>query len=204
MRGRAGFQRSSAAARAAVAFAAAAASAGPVLAAAGGGAEDGSATADLVYAALNFALLLGVLFFFSRKAVSAFFAERRDRIRQDLESSAELLAQAESRYASWQRQLAELEQETQQIRETAQRRAEEERDRILEAARVAAERIQNDARVAVDQEVARARDQLRNEALELAVQIAGEHLRQQIGDADRERLIDEFIEHVERDSGAAG
>ena len=49
----------------------------------------------------------------------------------------------------------------------------------------------------------RARDLLRAEASELAIELAGERLRQQVSDADRDRLVDEFVARIEAgDAGA--
>ena len=76
-------------------------------------------------------------------------------------------------------------------------RAEEESERILAKAREAAARIKSDALEATSQELLRARRELRAEAAGLAVELAGEILKEQVGDADRQRLLDEFITRVE-------
>ncbi|MCZ6463889.1 MAG: ATP synthase F0 subunit B, partial [Proteobacteria bacterium] len=123
-----------------------------------------------------------------------------------LENASRLLQQAESRFAEWQGKLADLDQELEQLRAVAQRRAQEERNQILADARSTAERIERDAVAAVDQEIRRARTVLREEAADLAVELAAELLREQVGDDDRERLIDEFIARVDEveKSGARG
>ena len=152
---------------------------------------------DLIYPALNLSLLLGVLFYYARKPVQAFFQDRRDRIRGELETAAELRKQAEVRHAHWQRQLIDLEAETDRIRAAALERAESERERILDDARVAAERIRTDARAAIEQEVRRARNQLREKAADLSLKLASEILRSQVTDSDNDRLVDEFIRKIE-------
>ena len=83
-------------------------------------------------------------------------------------------------------------------------RAETEKQRILEEARAAAERIRSDARAAVDQELRRARDELRREASDLSIELAGEILRNQVTGTDRDRLMDEFIAKVERPGSGSG
>ena len=89
-----------------------------------------------------------------------------------------------------------LDAEIESIRQLAQERAETERERILTDAEAAAERIRNDARAAIDQELRRAREQLREDASDLAIELAGERLREQITDSDRSRLLDEFIDRI--------
>ena len=81
--------------------------------------------------------------------------------------------------------------------EISRRRIEEEAERILAEANATAERIRNDAQVAADQELRRAQRRLREEAADIALDLAGTILREQATDADRERLMDEFITRVE-------
>ncbi len=158
----------------------------------------------LFWQALNLTILFAVLWFFARKPLVAWFRERRDRIEGEVESAAKLQREAEERHAHWQRKLAELEGELEEIRRTARGRAETEREGILEAARAAAERIRADARVAIDQELRRAREALRDEASDLSVELAAELLRGQVTGADRDRLIDEFVAKIEQPSTGSG
>ncbi|MDJ0849733.1 MAG: F0F1 ATP synthase subunit B [Myxococcota bacterium] len=160
-------------------------------------AGDGGGAADLAWRVANLALLLGVLYAFGRKPVQGFFRDRRDRIQTEVETAAQLRQEAEERHARLQRQLADLEAELTQIRTTARERAETERERILADARASAERVRQDASIAIDQELRRARQELRREAADLSVELAGELLRSEVSDSDRDRLLDEFISKVE-------
>ncbi len=164
-------------------------------------ADEGSGVGELVWTALNLALLLGVIVYFGRKPVRAFFADRRHRIQHELAESERLRSEVERQLATWQRKLNGLDQERERLGRLTLEQAESERDRILADARAAAERIRRDARAVIDQELRRSRDELRAEAAELTVRLAGELLRRQASDADRERLLDEFIQSVEQ-SGA--
>jgi F-type H+-transporting ATPase subunit b len=88
------------------------------------------------------------------------------------------------------------------IRATARERAAAEREHLLAEAATAAERIRADARAAVDQELLRARRQLRQEAADLAIELASETLRRQLTDADQDRLLEDFVRTIERTPGA--
>lgn len=177
------------------------AAAGPALAA-GGGEHD--IMRNLVHPALNLLLLLAVIIYFARKPIKAFFGDRRIQIQDELRRAAELKAEAEARYADWQRRLTDLDAELETIRATAKERAEAERERIVADAEAAAERIRSDAHAAVDQELRRARERLREEASELAIEIAAERLEEQLTDDDRSRLLDEFVQRIERTSEPTG
>ena len=150
----------------------------------------------LLYPMINLGLLLALLIWKARKPIQTFFSERRTAIRKELDEAAALERRARENYAQWQRRLVDLERELGEIRTSAQERAEAERASLLADARAAAERIRADAATAVDQELRRARDGLREEASQLAIELAAGILREQVTAQDRARLIDEFIERV--------
>jgi len=164
----------------------------------GGGAD------VLIKTGLNLLLLIGVLVYFARKPVAAYFAERRQTIEQSLATAATELSDAEATFSKWQRRLIDLESELEQVRAMARHRAEAERAKILSDARAGAERIQRNASAAIAQELRRAREQLREEATQLSIEMAGERLAREVTDADRARLVDEFIERVASDDAGAG
>lgn len=164
-------------------------------------ADEGEVLKQTIYQGLNLALLLGVLIYFGRKPISEFFSGRRSGIQSELSDAANLLAEAEQRNTELQRRLVDLGSEIEGIREEAGRRAEEEADRILVDARATADRIRRDAQAAVGQELRRAQSTLREEAADLALELAARKLDEQVGDSDRERLVDEFILRVEANSG---
>lgn len=165
-----------------------AAAASPALAA-----EEGD---SLFYPMLNFLLLIGTLFVLARKPIQNFFAERRNAIHKELADAAALEKVARERYAQWQRRLVDLERELVEIRASAQERAEAERASLLADARAAAERIRTDAANAVEHELRRARVGLREEASQLAIELASGILREKVTSQDRDRLIDEFIVRI--------
>ena len=170
-------------------------------AAAGDGGE--GASTDLAWRVFNFALLAGALFYFARTPVRDFFASRRSGIEDQLAEAAALQQRAQEQHARLESQLAELDRELEGIHEVARERAEREAEQILSYAHKAADRIQRDAASVIDREVRRGQESLREEASELAVSMAAEILRAQVGPEDRERLLDEFIDNVENTPAAA-
>lgn len=171
--------------------------AGSAFAAGGAEKSQGEILKEMAWQTANLAILLGVLFHFGRKPITAFFATRRSGIQSELSQAANLLAQAEQRNAELQRRLVDLSTEVDGIKKTASQRAADEADRIVADARDSAERIRSDARAAIDQELRRAQSQLAEEAADLALELAAQKLKNEVGDADRDRLVDEFILRVE-------
>jgi F-type H+-transporting ATPase subunit b len=158
--------------------------------------ESVSAT-EMLWHALNLALILGIILYFARKPVAEYLEQRRQGIEKNLETSARVLEEAESKLAAWNERAARLDAEVGQIRETSRRLAEEERDKILAQARATAERIRSDAQAAVDQELRRARAALSAEAADLAVDLAARLISERVSDDDQKRLFDEFLTRVE-------
>jgi len=175
--------------------------AGAAQAAGGGGADP---ITEAIFQGINLAIVLGLLVYFGRGPIREFFATRRSTIRDELDQAAELLDQAEQRNAELQRRLVDLSSEIEGLREVASQRAEQEAERILSDARATADRIRRDAQAAIDQELRRAQSELREEAADLALEIAARKLNENVTDGDRDRLIDEFITRVEPSMGAEG
>jgi F-type H+-transporting ATPase subunit b len=161
----------------------------------GGG--EGHEGGSPLWHAINLLILIAVLVYVGRKPIQEFFAGRRHDIESNLKRSAAVLSEAEGRLGEWNRRMQRLDGEIEEIKTAARERAESERQRILADAHTAADRIRRDAGTAVEQETRRAREELRKEATQLALDLAGDLLRQRMNDQDRTRLVDEFIQQVE-------
>jgi F-type H+-transporting ATPase subunit b len=159
---------------------------------------------EFLYEWLNLVLLIAVLGYFARKPVSEYLATRRDTIAKNIASSEQLLKDAERKLAEWNDKAARLDADVAMILESTRRGAEAEKASILAAAEATATRIRQNAGAIVDRELLAARVALRQEAAELAVTLAGSLLQQHTTDADRNRLVDEFIAKIEAGSGVGG
>lgn len=153
---------------------------------------------DILLKGLNLALVIGAIVWFGGAPIKSFFGDRRKSISTELGAAAKLLGETEKKYAEWERRVAGLDAELAGIREQARQRADAERDRILAEAEVAAERLRRDAASALEQETRRARAELRAEAAELAVTLAGKLLREGVSSSDGDRMIDEFVSKLEQ------
>jgi len=168
----------------------------PVAAAAS---EGGGDLSHFFWEIANLLLLVGVLVYATRKPVSSYLSQRRQDIQDNLAGSEKLLESAEARLAEWNERAARLDEEVASIKEAARRSAEAERQKVVADAHASADRIRKTAGAAVESELRRAREQLRGEAADLAVQLAGGILEQKVTSEDQDRLVDEFIEKIERE-----
>jgi F-type H+-transporting ATPase subunit b len=159
---------------------------------------------EFIYEWVNVVILLAVLGYFARKPVSEYLASRRDTIAKNIASAEQLLRDAERKLGEWNERATRLDTDVATILESTRKSAEAERATILADAEATASRIRQGAAGVVERELRTARVTLRREAAELAVTLAGSLLREHTSEADRNRLVDEFIAKLESTPGSGG
>jgi F-type H+-transporting ATPase subunit b len=174
--------------------------ASPVLAAEGGGHEGGLINLDksLLIQAINFAVLLFILWKLLYKPLVAKMEERTQAIKKSLDEVQAARAEAERQRQQHAAQIQAALAEAQQIRATAMKEAAEEQRRLVEAARGEAAKLVATAKAEMDQDIRRARQQLRQEVGDLAVQIAERLIKKSLRDEDHRRIIQEALTRVDR------
>ncbi|MBI5681766.1 MAG: ATP synthase F0 subunit B [Deltaproteobacteria bacterium] len=164
-----------------------------VFAAAEGGHEGGS---DMLWRVINFSVLAGLLYFLLAKRVKTFLTERRESIKKALVEAKTAREEAEKKYREYEAKVALLDKKVSEI--TGELRAEgiADRDRIIEEAQKAAEKIKEQTRVAIEQEIKKAKEGIRGEVVNLAIIMSEEILRKEIKPDDQARLIKEYMERM--------
>lgn len=150
----------------------------------------------LFYHAFGLAVLLGIIGYFARTPLASFLRDRSDEIRRRIEAAESALATASAEAAELRARVDRLAAENEELVRVAAEQAEAERAASLERARQAAERIREESKRAADQEITRARRELRDEAATLATKLAGELLRQSITPDDDRRIVGEFVARI--------
>ncbi len=151
------------------------------------------AVGELLWHTFDLAVLLGIVVYFARKPIRDLMATRKTQIEGDLDQARSDLEHAESQLAQWQQRMNSLDFELEEIRAAVRAQAEGERDRIVADAEASAARITANASTAVAQEARRARDTLRTESAELALERASNLIQERITGGERDRLFDEFL-----------
>jgi F-type H+-transporting ATPase subunit b len=165
--------------------------------ASGGGHEEGPWTvARLIWRVINTLALVALLVYFLKKPLVTFFTERRDQIKKDLDDAREQREKAERLIKDYELKIAGMEQELQGMRaELAKVADAESRKVVANAERMSASMVEA-AKTAAEQEVRKARITLKNEAVEMAVQLAETMIRETIKDEDRMRIVDDYLAKV--------
>lgn len=157
--------------------------------------------ASAVAPVVNFAVLVGVLYYVARRPVAAYFAERHAGIRRDLAEAAALKAEATARLAEVARRMEALPGEIEALRRRGREEIAAEEARIAAAAAAERERLVQQARRAIDLQLRLARRELLEHAATLAVQRAAERVRREIAPEDHERLVARYLDQVGRVRG---
>jgi F-type H+-transporting ATPase subunit b len=161
-----------------------------------GGSHEGPSWFDFTWRVVNFIILVGVLYWLLAKKVKAFFTGRREGIRTALADAVTAREDAENKFREYAAKLDKATGEIDEITRMIQAQGLTEKERIIEDARKAAEKIKEDTRARMEQEFNKASRELRIEAVRLSTQMAGELLRKNIQADDHEVMVKDYIEKV--------
>jgi F-type H+-transporting ATPase subunit b len=151
---------------------------------------------DLLYRTMNFALLAGILIFVLRKPLPKALASRRQGIKDQLDDLERQKREAERQLAEYKEKFARLDEEVEKIVAEYIRDGEAAKANIIEEAKAAAEKLQEQAKKNIAHEFQKAKQQLKAEMAEQAVAMAEELIKKDIKPKDQERLIDEYLTKV--------
>ena len=171
----------------------------PAAAFASGG-EGGLVSLDksLIIQMVNFLLLLFILTKLLYKPFVAKMEERSQAIKKSLEEAQAARAEAEKQRTEHAAQIKAAYAEAQAIRATALKEAGDEQRRLIDAARAEAGRLVEAAKAETAQDIVRARQQLRSEVADLAVQVAERLIKKSLRDEDHHRIVQETLARVDR------
>jgi F-type H+-transporting ATPase subunit b len=159
---------------------------------------------ELIVGAVSFA----VLFFFFAKWVlprlSQLLEERRQKIQGQLEEAERTRAEADKRLAEYRSQLANAREESNRIIEEARKTADQLRKDIQDKAEGEARNTVARAQDEIRAERDRVFQELRTQVGEIAVELAGRVVNEELDKAAHERLIDEYIDQVAKSGNGKG
>lgn len=164
----------------------------PAMAAGGGGGHhDGNPgpNAGFFQHVLNFSILVGLLFFFLRKPVIAFFQSRSELLNQEINANRILFDQIKAENDQLKQKIASLEAETAELIGSFQKSGELEKKKIIEEAQAYADQIKGDAKKIADTEIARAYSELKDMVVDLSIERAQNLIQQKVDDSKQAELV---------------
>jgi F-type H+-transporting ATPase subunit b len=151
---------------------------------------------ELVFGALSFAILFGLMYKFAYPAVAKAMQARTDRIRENLDDAERVRTEAQTILEEYQRQLSDARNEANRIIEEARQTADQLRRDLMQRAEAEVnelkQRTQDDINAARDRTMGELREQVAGLAIELAEKVVESNLDRQTNLA----LIERYIEQV--------
>jgi F-type H+-transporting ATPase subunit b len=165
-------------------------------AAAAEGHHGGAPLLPFVFQVINFLLLLIVLYKLALPKVKGFFVARSQSITESLRQAEDARKAAEAKAREYEDKLKALTVEVEQLRKQVESEAAIEKERIIAEAHKEVEAITAQARLIAEQEIKRAKQELRREAGRLSLERAEAFIRDKITDNDRDRFIKDYIKEI--------
>ena len=151
----------------------------------------------VIYQAINIAILIGGLIYFTREGIVSFFAGRKTAYLEAAQKSAFAREQAEKEFVDIKGKLANLDSTRAEQLNKARTHADDLKKQITTEADQVSKRIREDAEMTARLEVQRAQKELREKLLNDSVEAARIVLTKDIGATDQQKLQKEFVNHIE-------
>ena len=144
----------------------------------------------------NFVVLIGLLYWLLASKMKDFFAGRRVEIKESLEKSVEKKAEAEKKYREYSEKLDKAALEIDGIFEMIKAQGVTEKQKIIEDAERTAKKMKEDASARIEQEMKKATEQLKSQAVELSIQMAEDILKRNVTKDDHKAMVKDYIDKV--------
>lgn len=163
---------------------------------ASGGGEEGKHTSlfmDYLWKIINFGILFFILFKFGKKPIQSFLKQRTELIEKTLKEAKEAKELAQKALQEVEERFRTKDKDIEEILSASKRAGEQERERLLEEGNKLREKIYEQAKVNIDYELKHAKDAIKAEAVEIAMELAEKKLKDRLTKKDQERLLEESL-----------
>lgn len=151
---------------------------------------------DIVYAIINFLLLVAILNKFLYKPVTKMLDERKNEVVNNLNNAEKAKADAETMREEYMTHLQNAKSEAQEIITRANKLGEETKSEIVSQAREEAQKVSVKAQEEIRLEKVKALGELRDEVASLAVMAAEKIISKNIKLEDHEKMVQDFVKEV--------
>lgn len=152
---------------------------------------------DWVWRILNFAILVFVLVKFLNKPLRSYLQQRKELIEKSIKEAQEAKALALKALAEVEERLKVKDKEIEEIISSARVSGEREKERLIEEGEKLKVKILEQAKTNIDFEVKMAKEAIKAEAVETAMQLAEEKIKAKMTKEDQERLLKESLKLIE-------
>lgn len=164
------------------------------------GAEEEAAHApwwkDYIYKIINFGVLVAILYIFGKKPFQSMMKQRTEMIEKSLKEAREAKELAGKALREVDARLKEKDKEIQEILSVTRRSGEKERENLVEQGDRLKEKILEQAKANIAFELKHAKETIKAEAAEVAIELAEKKLKEKLTKEDQEKLVEESIAKI--------
>jgi len=146
---------------------------------------------------VNFGIMVFIFIRYARKPLMNYLHSVRKKLEDTLGEVDTRMTAVKSVAAEENEKLKGIDGEIREIHEKVLEMAQGEKEKIVESGRVAAEKMIENAKAYAEYRLAVARKAVFDEMVDLAVSMAEEKLKEGISKEDGERLLADFLKHLE-------
>ncbi len=148
---------------------------------------------EYMWKIINFGILVIVLVKFAKKPLQDFLRKRTELIEKTLNEAKEAKDAALKALKEAEERLKTKDAEVAAIVAAAKKAGEQERDRIIEEGGKLKEKILEQAKTNIEYELKHAKESIKAEAVELAMELAEKKLKDTLTKPEQEKLLDESL-----------
>ncbi len=148
---------------------------------------------DYLWKIINFGILFFILFKFGKKPIQSFLKQRTELIEKTLKEAKEAKELAQKALQEVEERFRTKDKDIEEILSASKRAGEQERERLLEEGNKLREKIYEQAKINIDYELKHAKDAIKAEAVEIAMELAEKKLKEKLTKKDQERLLEESL-----------
>jgi len=163
------------------------------LAFASGGGEETPLWKEYMWKIINFSVLVFILFKFGKKPLQNFLQQRSETIAKTLQEAKAAREAAEKALREVEGRLKTKDAEIEAIIAAAKRAGELARNTIIEESARLKEKIVEQAKTNIEFELKQAKEIIKAEAVELAMELAEKKLKERLTIDEQERLLDDSL-----------
>lgn len=151
---------------------------------------------NFILVTASFAILIILIRIFAWDRITGIFEERANKIANDIDAAEEKLTAASNLVQQREQELVQGRVEGQKIIQDAIERAKLEKKRILEQADVEIQGLKQKAQMEIEAEKREAQENLRVQVAELAVDLAGKIILEDLDQQAHSNLIDRYLDKL--------
>ena len=152
----------------------------------------------LIAQLISFLILVIGMIFLVYKPVKKYLTKRREILDNEVKDTEENKNKALNNVLTSEKEIASSKQKAKTIINNAEISASKKRDEIIENAKIEAKDIIKDANIAADKIKEDAKLELKNQIVDTALKASKKVLEREVSEKDNEKIIDDFISQLDK------